>query len=204
VSVPEDRALLEAWQQGDARAGHELARRHMPLVYRFFVNKVARADIDDLAQRTLMGCVDRREHIESTSFRAYLVGIARNQLLMHLRKLHRSPTDLAEITVQQLLDDKSMGAMAEARQEQRVLLLALRRLPLDLQLSVELFYWEGASLAELAEITAVPLGTVKSRLARAKQMLRKHVEELSASTDTDAAGDFDAWVRSMRRQHDAS
>jgi RNA polymerase sigma-70 factor (ECF subfamily) len=104
------------------------------------------------------------------------VGIARNQLLMHLRKLYRSPTDLAEVTVQQLLDDKSMGAMAEAREEQRVLLLALRRLPIDLQVSVELFYWEGARLAELAEITAVPLGTVKSRLARARAAVAQHFQ----------------------------
>ncbi|MEZ4372915.1 MAG: sigma-70 family RNA polymerase sigma factor [Polyangiaceae bacterium] len=44
---------------------------------------------------------------------------------------------------------------------------ALQRLPLDLQMAIELYYWEELSVAELAEALEIPAGTVKSRLHRA-------------------------------------
>jgi RNA polymerase sigma-70 factor (ECF subfamily) len=45
-------------------------------------------------------------------------------------------------------------------------------LPLDLQTALELHYWEELSTAELAEVLAIPQGTVKTRLFRAREQLR--------------------------------
>jgi RNA polymerase sigma-70 factor (ECF subfamily) len=57
------------------------------------------------------------------------------------------------------------------RGERKSLLVALRTLPLDLQIVVELYYWQEFKVAEIAAITDVAPGTVKSRLSRARDEL---------------------------------
>jgi len=54
---------------------------------------------------------------------------------------------------------------------------ALRTLPAEQQTALALYYLEGFSVAEIAEITAAPAGTVKSRLYHARNRLRRHLEE---------------------------
>jgi DNA-directed RNA polymerase specialized sigma24 family protein len=49
---------------------------------------------------------------------------------------------------------------------------AMRTIPLDSQIALELFYWEDLGVAEMAAVLAVPVGTVKSRLHRARTQLR--------------------------------
>lgn len=200
VSDLDDAAALQAWREGDRAAGQALVRRHMPLVYRFFSNKVARDDLEDLAQKTFLGCVGGRDRIDDRGLRAYLLGIARNQLLMHYRGLGRAAADPAQASVQQLVDEHSLGGAVLARDDHRLLLAALRRLPVDLQLTIELFYWEDITLAEIAAITAVPVGTVKSRLDRAKHGLREHLRSLPLSprSQRGSVQDFEAWVRTIR------
>jgi RNA polymerase sigma-70 factor (ECF subfamily) len=84
------------------------------------------------------------------------------------------------------------------------LLAALRRLPMDLQLTLELHYWEGLRVHEVAAVHDVAPGTVKSRMARAKEMLREHITALlAAHPGVGRLGeltpdDFDRWVRSLR------
>jgi len=195
----DEAALLLAWNAGNERAGDELIRAATPLVRRFFERKVAPADVDDLVQRTLLGCVDRREHIVASGFRAYLIGVARNQLLMHFRRIHRVDADPGRVTLLQLLDERSVRSMVVAKDELSRLVLAMWRLPVDLQLTLELFYWEGLPLAEIADATGVPVGTVKSRLGRAKSMLRKTLDrEPDSPTRKVSTDEFEAWVRRMR------
>ena len=72
-----DRDLLEAWRDGDAKAGETLFDRHFDRVYRFFQTKVDRQDVDDLVQQTFMGCVQSRERFRGESqVGTYLLGIA--------------------------------------------------------------------------------------------------------------------------------
>lgn len=199
MNARDEAALLLAWNAGDERAGEALMRAATPLVRRFFERKVAVDDVDDLVQRTLLGCIDRREHIESSGFRAYLIGVARNQLLMHFRRLHRVEADPGRVTLLQLLDERSVRSMVVAKDELSRLVLAMWRLPIDLQLTLELYFWEGLSLAELADATGVVVGTVKSRLARAKSTLRKTLDrDPDSPTRKVSAAEFEAWVRRMR------
>jgi RNA polymerase sigma factor (sigma-70 family) len=89
-----DVELLRAWRDGNAEAGNELVRRNFMSVYRFFVNK-ASDDVDDLIQRTFLACVEGRDRLrEDASLKAYILGIARNQLLMHMRRRERRETPL--------------------------------------------------------------------------------------------------------------
>ena len=69
-------------------------------------------------------------------------------------------------------------AAPAAAEVQRLVLEALRGLPLDHQIALELFYWEGMSVGELATVLGVPPGTVKSRLSRARENLREEIRAL--------------------------
>ena len=55
-----DFELLEAWREGDQRAGRELFARHFDAIYRFFRSKIEDA-ADDLTQQTFLGCVKHGE-----------------------------------------------------------------------------------------------------------------------------------------------
>jgi RNA polymerase sigma-70 factor (ECF subfamily) len=60
---------------------------------------------------------------------------------------------------------------------------ALRRLPVELQVVVELHYWEEQSTAEMAEVLEVPQGTVKSRLRRAREQLEVDLGAAAAEVE---------------------
>lgn len=198
VAERDDMDLLRAWRRGDRVAGTELFRRHFASVFLFFRNKLSDG-IDDIVQQTFLGCVEAGDRLDDVrSFKAYLFGIARNQLLRRLATAAgRRREDLANVTVRELTGPSKALAKHD---EQRVLLEALRTLPLDLQIAVELFYWEQLSLLEIAAVMEIPEGTVKSRLHRAKQLLRKQIETIDAGEAVlrSTLRDLDDWARSLR------
>ena len=81
----------------------------------------------------------------------------------------------------------------------RLLLRALRSIPLDLQIAIELHYWEGMSGRELAEVLEIPEGTVRSRLRRAQEALEAamavHAEDPESLASTRA--ELDKWAASL-------
>ncbi|MCH9686695.1 MAG: sigma-70 family RNA polymerase sigma factor [Deltaproteobacteria bacterium] len=201
-ATPPDAELLQAWRDSDHDAGNELVRRHFMSVYRFFVNKVGGADeVDDLLQRTFLACVEGRDRVrDDASLRGYILGIARNQMLMYVRRRQRDRQRMApgEVSVAEISGSPSQ--VMAGRDEQKLLLMALREIPLDLQTVVELYYWEELSVAQMAEVLEIPAGTVKSRLFRARDALRQQLEQMNAPDDirkTTVDG-FEHWARSLR------
>lgn len=196
-----DFELVEAWQQGDADAGDRLVRRHFRSVFRFFVGKLPDADIEDLTQRTFMACAARRTSVDaSRSFRAYLFGIARNELLMVRRTDRRREARHDAFAHQPQSHRTSPSAKVVVGEEERLMVRALRRLPVDHQIALEMHYFEELSYPEIAQILEVPVGTAKSRMSRAKDALRDQIAELSASPELvrSTVGDLDGWARSLR------
>ena len=175
-----DAELLALWRNGDEDAASRLIRRHFAGVYRFFRSKLD-DHVEDLTQRTFMACLEARERLgPDTSFKAYVLGVARKQLLFHLRgKLrHDRRFDLAEVSA---VDAGASPVSAVAfREQQQLLLAALRRIPLDLQIAIELFYFEGLQGDDIARVIEIPVGTVRSRLRRAREALRVAIGELEA------------------------
>ena len=173
-----DAALLEAWRAGDAAAGQELFARHSASVMRFFRNKLD-VDLEDLVQRTFLACVESRDRVrDGSSFRAYVLRIARNELVNHYAARQRAAARVDPLTTSILDLGASPSVMVASDERDRALLTALRRLPLDLQTALELHYWEELSTAELAEVLAIPQGTVKTRLFRAREQLRVTLREV--------------------------
>lgn len=193
--------LLGAWRGGDAAAGNRLLRRHFKAVHRFFRNKID-GDIDDLIQRTFLGLVEAlprfREHAQ---FKTFLLAVARNQLLLHFRERARDKArDAEDVSVHDLGVSAAPSGFLALREEQQLLLTALRRLPLALQMTVELFYWEKLGVDDVGLVLDIPAGTVKSRLARARDGLRQILEQLAAAPATreNTINDLEQWASSLR------
>jgi RNA polymerase sigma-70 factor (ECF subfamily) len=200
--VLDDRAALDAWRAGDHKAGRALVERHFAAIYRFFANKLG-TDVDDLVQQTFLAAVEGRERVrDAAGFRPYLFGIARNRLMRHFRDRGPMPDDCSVGDLQAAT--QSIAQLLVDRREQRLLLAALRRLPIDLQIAVELAYWEGLTDREVAEILEVPMGTFKSRLRKARQMLAESITALAGSPELALAtlDGLDGWVASVRAAFD--
>jgi RNA polymerase sigma-70 factor (ECF subfamily) len=198
--APTDFDLLAAWRGGDTGAGNELFHRHFEALYRFFRNKL-NADADDLIQRTFLACVEKRDKFEvRSSFRTFLFGIARYELFAAYRRRNKLARDVdVGLSSVQDLDPSPSKVIAE-RQEHQALLAALRHLPLDAQIALELYYWENMTAPEIGEVLEVPVGTIRSRIHRGKQMLAEHIQAAGDSTLASLDADLDAWAKGLRAQ----
>lgn len=175
-----DRDLLARWRAGDKAAGNELFSRHYTALLRFFRNKTDRG-IEDLIQETMLACVQGRDRVrDDGSFRAYLFGAARFVLFGFVRR-KRTDLDADEMSLAAIGPGVSTGYAKHA--EQQLLLQALRRLPLNDQMILELYYWEGFSAPDLAAALDIPLGTVAGRIRRGTERLRTEVETLASSPE---------------------
>ncbi|MFV8753551.1 RNA polymerase sigma factor [Nannocystaceae bacterium ST9] len=196
-----DAELLEGWRAGDDRAGEQLFDRHADAVARFFENKVHES-ADDLTQTTFLRMVEGRERVRAgLAFRAYLFGIAHNVLREHLRQLAHGRELDPDVDS---MADLAPGPITEAgtREEHRVLLEALRRLPLKHQLLLELFYWEKLKTHEIAEILAIPASTARTRLASARAKLGETLAAVAASPELLASTlhGLDTWATDLRER----
>jgi len=189
--------LLDRWCAGDAGAGNILFTRHFPTVYRFFEHKVD-GELDELVQETFFECLRSRDRFRrQSSFRTYLLAIARYTLFGYWRRRSRQiPTvQFDEISVSSL--STSVGTRMARREDQARLLHALRQLPLEQQILLELHYWEGLGAEHLVEVFDIEPATVRSRLFRARQALRERLAESAGSEDL-SDSDLDAWARKLR------
>jgi RNA polymerase sigma-70 factor (ECF subfamily) len=199
LQAESDVALLRRWRGGDADARTALFERHYARVRRFFDAKVP-AVAEELTQRTLEACVVQMQRVsEVDTFRSYLFGIARNQLLMWLRSSKRE--QIAEAFHDSSISgaSPSPSLVFSALEEQRLLLQGLDRLPVDLQIAVQLFYWEEMTSREIGVVLGIPTSTVTSRLARARELLREHLSRLARteSIGRRVYGDLARWTRSL-------
>ncbi|MBL8948298.1 MAG: sigma-70 family RNA polymerase sigma factor [Myxococcales bacterium] len=198
--MSDDLELLAAWRDGNVAAGNQLFRRHFDSIYAFFRGKLG-AEAEDLTQDTFHALVRSREAVaRAQSFRGYLFATARSKLYDALRRRHGGAKDWDPLTESLAAIEMSPSHAVAARREQQLLIDALRRLPIELQVIVELHYVEQMRGPELAEALDLPEGTVRSRLRRALEQLRERMHEL-----TDDAGlvgttlsDLSRWAAELR------
>jgi RNA polymerase sigma factor (sigma-70 family) len=203
---PSDEELCSQWMGGDQRAGATLVKRHFASVDRFFRFKVGEPHGPDLTQKTFLAvqvCVVEEKRTVS-SFRPWLFGIARNKLLHHFRDdgRHRERIDFDASSVFDL--DPSPSTIYSAGRRHRLLLAALQRLPLNVQLMLELHYWEEMTLAEIADVVEKPVSTVKIQIWRGRKRLFELMEVLAESQEDleTTRGGLEDWAERVRRECD--
>ncbi len=206
----DDGELLSAWRAGDRRAGDRFVQRYFDDISRFFRNKVCSDDdATDLVTQTFLACTTAKERFRGeTSARRFLYAIARKVLLRYIEKKYkraRERLDFAKVCVQDLAP-ASMSSIVMHKREAQAFVQALRELPIDDQIVLELMYFDGLSGRQIGERLQLPEGTVRGRLARGKQRLqdkvREHLSRGPKSTEPRASTvshrDLEAWARDVR------
>lgn len=194
-----DAELLYAWREGDVASGQQLFKRYYGPVARFFANKI-RESPGDLVQETFMGCVKGRDRIrDDGNFRSYLFGVAYRVLTGYLRRRYESPAGLDSVSVLDL--DPGPSTLMHRSEEVRLLLHALRSLPVELQVLVELRYWEQMSSTEISQALDIPAATVRGRLRSGRAQLEQALRTMPASRDMiqSTISDIDGWAREVRQ-----
>jgi RNA polymerase sigma factor (sigma-70 family) len=174
-----DAQLLARWAEGCQHAGGELIDRHYAALDRFFHDKVGSEEVaEDLIQQTLLACLEARDRFRAESaFKTFLLGIARNKLLVYYRNTRRRGTFDPHIT--SLCDLGTSPTARFARGELRSLLTrALHRIPLEMQIVLELAYWQELDGPALAAVLGVTVNTAYSRVHRAKAALSAELQAL--------------------------
>lgn len=201
----DDWATLMAWRAGDRGAGGRLVQRHFGAVSRFFRNKVASAeDAAELVSETFLGCTKAKDGFRGdTSFRRYIFAIALNVLRNYIRQKHKRKGEALDFGVACVKDlaPSTMSSILMRRREAQLLVLALREIPLDYQICLELNIFEELSGREIAELLSIPEGTVRGRLRLGKEQLRARLEEL-AQTPAELQAtvtDIEGWARKIRQ-----
>ncbi len=193
---------LQAWREGDGKAGDQLLLKYHAMIWRAVATKVDPRWVEDLVQKVVLAILERRDAISSDlKFGSYAMAVTRNVIANFYREKERKPVDLVGV-LDSSVRDLGMGASSFvlAREQERLLLEALRNLPMDDQFVLELHYWERMTGPELGAVFNCLEPTIRSRLRRAKVRLQAKLAELTRSHPTlaETSTDLDSWARGLR------
>jgi RNA polymerase sigma-70 factor (ECF subfamily) len=167
----EDELLVVRCQLGERAAFDELTLRWHPPLWKYVRRVVGNDDaakdlVQDVWLRALRGIGRLRD---GARLRPWLFGIARRVMMDRLRHQYASRID-DSFDVTELADDADSD---DLEQEIAAMEDQLARLPVTEREVLTLFYLRELSLAEVSDVLDVPIGTIKSRLFRARQLLRR-------------------------------
>lgn len=132
-----------------------------------------KADADDLVQETLTKAIAKFHLFRSgTNLRAWLMTIMRNTFFTQIKKLNREPTGAADCVSSTL----TVPATQEWALRGKELQQAVMDLPVHYRETLFLVVMLGHSYEDAAEICGVAVGTIKSRVNRARVILQKQFE----------------------------
>lgn len=153
----------------------EIVAAHYERVYRFAYRLSGSGpDAEDITQDTFTNAQEKLSQLrEPERVGGWLLSIARNVFLQAYRKQHRAVELPLESLGELCADLEESSALSSVDTEE--LQLALQELPEEFRSPLVLFYFDDCSYREIAEQMQVPMGTVMSRLARAKEHLRKRL-----------------------------
>ena len=182
--VSQDEALLEALRRGDGDAFERIAREQAPRLYRFAMHLTGRReDAEDLVQETLVRALRTLPRFEGRSaLSTYLLRALGNIWKNRLRSRSRSrvvewfrAARTQEPEGEPDAPDPAPSPLQrmESRERETEVRRALDRLEPDRRMALLLREMEGLSYEEIAEMTGVPIGTVRSRIARGRDDLRR-------------------------------
>lgn len=173
---------IDQAQRGNLSAFNDLVLTYQDGLYRWALSLVADEDLaGDLTQATFITAYEKLASFRGGSFRSWLFTIARNRAFDELRRLKRRPT--LSLDTSRNDDERELHAVLPDRAPlpEEALLAAeraehlenmLRSLPVEFQQVLRLVDIEEFDYQEAADTLRLPLGTVKSRLARARLRMR--------------------------------
>jgi RNA polymerase sigma-70 factor (ECF subfamily) len=184
-----DEELVAAALDGERGAFEKLVRRHQRSLVNHLYRQVGRQEnARDLAQEVFLKVYLSLASFDPTyRFKTWLYRIASNCAIDHLRKkkpktcsLNPAPRDdrSVEPTMTLVDNDPSPDDVLRLRELQARLEVAVQRLPDDFRSLILLRHQQHCRYDEIARITELPIGTVKNRIFRAREMLRGELADL--------------------------
>lgn len=158
------------------RALAALVEEHTPFLYRYAYRlSGSEADAEDLLQQTFLMAQRHGDQLrDSDKARNWLCVILRNAFLKQIRKQREYPlSTVADFP------EPAESTSWEAPVDSAELQTALAELPDEYRLPLVMFYFEELGYAQIAEQLNIPLGTVMSRLSRAKAALKRRLAPVS-------------------------
>lgn len=188
----DEAALIRQAKRGDVAAFNRLVLHYQGLVYNVTYRIMGEPQAaEDITQEAFISAYQALNRFRGGNFKAWLLRIATNSCYDELRRRKRRP----QASLDQITEDNESFAFLrtpqdgpEGHQQRLELVQAIERcldeLPDDQRVTAVLCDVEGYDYNEISEITSVSLGTVKSRLSRARAKLRdclQHYAELLPS-----------------------
>ena len=177
----DEAGLIAAATRGNVGAFNELVLTYQHQVYNLAYRILGdSASAADAAQEAFISAYKSIARFRGGSFRSYMLRIVTNGCYDELRRRKRRPTtsfddfgELDEEANPALVDESESPEEYLERQEvARMVQAGIEALPPDQRVTLVLSDVQGLSYQEISEVTNVSLGTVKSRLARARGKLR--------------------------------
>jgi RNA polymerase sigma-70 factor (ECF subfamily) len=185
----DDKALVKRAQQGNQEAFAKLVTRHQRYVYNLAYRLLRDTDeAEDLAQEAFLRAWRGLGGFRGEAkFTTWLYRVVTNLCYNRLNGLRRQLVDVNADDVDLLASpsDKDPPVVAEAAERRAFLHRQIAALPDKYQLVITLFYLQGFSYQEIAQVLDLPLGTVKTHLYRARERLK---QQLQASEETVTTG----------------
>jgi len=182
-----DLELFEGWSRGDRGMGSAFYQRIAPKLSNYFRRNVYdRSKVEELVQETFLAAIKPRNVVVSNP-RGYLFGIASHVFSAFIRKRRKDlgfidqEHEIGERPIHDLDPDPEFIRLQ--RDEDRLFMKAMRKLPFEQQLVLELSFWEKMSGREIAEALNIAEGTVRSRIRLGRKRLQALLRDLAESPE---------------------
>jgi RNA polymerase sigma-70 factor (ECF subfamily) len=176
-------ALIQAAKAGDIDSFNRLVLAYQDMVYSHAYRMIGEQDsADDATQNTFISAYNHLKSFRGGSFKAWLLRIVTNACYDELRRRKRRPTvpleplddSGEEVESASWMEDPAdpPETRVERKELQKAIQHCLDNLPVDFRLAVVMVDVQGMDYTEAADTMGKPIGTIKSRLARARLRLR--------------------------------
>jgi RNA polymerase sigma-70 factor (ECF subfamily) len=182
-----DEQLVARAQEGDQRAFELLVRKYQYKIIQLVSRLVGDADAPDVAQESFIKAYRALKAFRGQSaFYTWLYRIGINTAKNHLVARGRRPSgqdiDVADAELyghmEQMSDVETPEAILLSEEIKRKVGEAIAKLPADLRQAITLRELEGLSYEEIAEVMDCPIGTVRSRIFRAREAIDDVIKPL--------------------------
>ncbi|KFF50483.1 RNA polymerase sigma factor RpoE [Salinicola endophyticus] len=194
-----DQQLVERAQKGDTRAFDLLVKKYQHKILGLIGRYVQdHAEVQDVAQEAFIKAYRalgsfRAESAFYTWMYRIAINTAKNYLVSRGRRPPGSDLDIADAEVidqsGRLSDIESPEASIARDQLESAVFAAIDNLPDDLRTAITLREFDGLSYEDIATIMECPVGTVRSRIFRAREAVDKHIQPLLERGNSDVAND---------------
>ena len=177
VANHNEKTVIVSILDGDVNAYEQLVERYHRGLINYLYNLLGDGDAaEDVAQEAFIAAYQKLDlYNPDYAFSTWLYAIAQNLAFKQLKVAKRT-TSLEPI--EELLTDEDSVSTADkldGEQTKESVRVAIQKLPPHFQQVIALYYWDNRSYEEIADIMQHPIGTIRTWLHRAKELLRKEL-----------------------------